>query len=291
MSAFPPVFISHGAPTFAIEPGRAGAQLRALGRALSKPKAIVVVSPHWMTRGLAVTAASQPETIHDFGGFPAALYRIRYPAPGAPELAARAAQLLAALGKPVSLDESRGLDHGAWVPLLHMYPNADVPVVQVSLPDDSAAAQAFALGRALAPLAQEGVLVIGSGSLTHNLYELRMGDAQAAGYAVEFTHWSRAAVRRGDSDALLHAMERAPHAQRAHPTSDHFLPLLVAAGAATHAGPVTVLDGGIRHGVLAMESYVFGQALDLPELEAAHASGAQLIAMAAAPAAENPAPP
>lgn len=269
MTSFPSVFISHGAPTFAIEPGLAGAQLRALGLALGKPRGIVVVSPHWMTRGVEVTASAMPQTIHDFGGFPAALYRIQYPAPGAPELATRAAQLLQKLGKPVSLNPTRGLDHGAWVPLLHMVPGADVPVVQVSLPHDSDEAQAFALGRALAPLAEEGVLVIGSGSLTHNLYEFRSGEVAAADYAVEFTHWIRAAVQRGDSDALLHAMEKAPHARRAHPTSDHFLPLLVAAGAATETGLSTVLDGGIRHGVLAMESYVFGQSVDLPVLQAA----------------------
>lgn len=272
MTAFPSVFISHGAPTFAIEPGLAGAQLRGLGLALGKPLGIVIVSPHWMTRGVAVSASAQPETIHDFGGFPAALYAIRYPAPGAPALAARAAQLLQVLRIPVSLSEQRGLDHGAWVPLLHMYPDADVPVVQVSLPHGSDEAAAFALGRALAPLAQEGVLVIGSGSLTHNLYEFRTQEVEDAPYAVEFTHWIRHAVRKGDHTRLLHALEQAPHARRAHPTSDHFLPLLVAAGAAPHATPVTVLDGGIRHGILAMESYVFGQAVELAEAEVIKAS-------------------
>lgn len=271
MKTIPSVFISHGAPTFAMEPGRAGAQLRALGQALGKPKGIVIVSPHWMTRGLEVTASARPETIHDFGGFPAALFRLQYPAPGAPELAARAAQLLETYGGPVSLHPSRGLDHGAWVPLLHMYPDADVPVVQISLPYGSTEQQAFALGRALAPLAQEGVLVIGSGSLTHNLYEFRMGDAGEADYAQEFTHWIRNAVQQGDGDQLLHALERAPHAQRAHPTTEHFLPLLIAAGAARNVGPVTVLDGGIRHGVIAMESYVFGQSIALPVEEEQHA--------------------
>jgi 4,5-DOPA dioxygenase extradiol len=264
MKTLPSVFVSHGAPTFAMEPGRAGAQLRALGQALGKPKGIVIVSPHWITRGLEVTASAQPETIHDFGGFPAALYRLQYAAPGAPELAERAARLLESYGQPVSLHTSRGLDHGAWVPLLHMYPDADVPVVQVSLPDGSTQLQAFALGRALAPLAQEGVLVIGSGSLTHNLQEFRTGDTGEADYAREFTHWIRNAVQQGDSDRLVHALERGPHAQRAHPTTEHFLPLLVAAGAAHNLSPATVLDGGIRHGVIAMESYVFGQSIALP---------------------------
>ena len=271
MSTLPSLFVSHGAPTFAIEPGRSGAQLRALGRALGKPKAILVVSPHWMTRGVEITSTARPETVHDFGGFPRALYAIEYPAPGAPELAARAAQLLQGQGIAATLDTTRGLDHGAWVPLLHMYPDADVPVVQVSLPFDTDAARAFALGRALAPLAEEGVLIVGSGSLTHNLYEFRMGDAQEAAYAREFSLWIRQAVEAGDAERLLHALQRAPHAQRAHPTAEHFLPLLVAAGASLASTPATVLDGGIRHGVLAMESYVFGQRIALQVEEPLHA--------------------
>lgn len=272
MTTFPTLFVSHGAPTFAIEPGLAGAQLRALGRALGKPKAILIVSPHWMTRGVEITATDRPETVHDFGGFPRALYAIGYPAPGAPALAARVQQVLLAGGIAASLDTGRGLDHGAWVPLLHMFPQADVPVVQVSLPFDTDAAKALELGRALGPLATEGVLVVGSGSLTHNLYEFRMGgDAKEAAYAGEFTRWIRQAVLDGDTARLVHALELAPHAARAHPTTEHFLPLLVAAGAASAPTPVTVLDGGIRHGVLAMESYLFGQRLALDVEEAAHA--------------------
>lgn len=271
MTTLPTVFVSHGAPTFAIEPGLAGAQLRALGRALGKPEAILVVSPHWMTRGVEITATPRPDTVHDFGGFPRALYAIQYPAPGSPELAARAQHVLAARGIAASLDTRRGLDHGAWVPLLHMYPDADVPVVQVSIPFDTDAATALELGRALAPLAAQGVLIVGSGSLTHNLYEFRMGDAKEASYAREFSEWIRDAVAHGDTHRLEHALEQAPHAARAHPTTEHFLPLLVAAGAAAVATPATVLDGGIRHGVLAMESYVFGQRVALQVEEAAHA--------------------
>jgi 4,5-DOPA dioxygenase extradiol len=155
MAVLPSLFVSHGAPTFAIEPGLAGAQLRALGRALGKPKAILVVSPHWMTQGVEITAVGKPETVHDLGGFPRALYAIQYPAPGAPELAARVAQVLQASDIQASLNTRRGLDHGAWVPLLHLYPDAHVPVVQVSIPLDTDAAKALALGRALAPLAAE----------------------------------------------------------------------------------------------------------------------------------------
>ncbi|HEY1230567.1 MAG TPA: class III extradiol ring-cleavage dioxygenase, partial [Ramlibacter sp.] len=166
MTTLPSLFISHGAPTFAIEPGIAGAQLRALGRALGKPRAIVVVSPHWMTPRVEITATPRPDTVRDFGGFPRALYAMRYPAPGSPDVAARARQLLQAHGIDAALEPHRGLDHGAWVPLLHLYPDADVPVVQVSMPFDTDEAKAFELGRALAPLAGEGVLVVGSGSLT-----------------------------------------------------------------------------------------------------------------------------
>lgn len=269
MQTLPSVFVSHGAPTFAIEPGRAGAQLGALGRALGKPKGIVIVSPHWMTPGVEITSAARPETIHDFGGFPRPLYDLRYPAPGSPDLAARAAQVLHDRGIAAVLNSQRGLDHGAWVPLLHMFPDADVPVVQVSLPFDTDSAKAFELGQALAPLAAEGGLVIGSGSLTHNLYEFRMGQVEEAAYAREFSSWIRQAVLEGSEDRLIHALERAPHAARAHPTSEHFLPLLVAASASGSPTPATVLDGGIRHGVLAMESYVFGQRIDLVE-EVAH---------------------
>lgn len=259
MARLPSLFISHGAPTFALEPGRAGAQLAALGRQLERPRAIVVVSPHWMTRGVKVTGAPRPPTIHDFGGFDERLYGLSYPAPGDPALARRVAALLADAGWPAGVDPQRGLDHGAWVPLLHLVPQADVPVLQVSMPVDLDERSAYELGRALAPLAEDGVLVVGSGSLTHNLYEFRMGTSPEAAYAREFTHWVRDAVRAGDVGRVLDALEQAPHAQRAHPTPEHFLPLPIALGAAGSALPATVLDGGIVHGVLAMESYVFGR--------------------------------
>jgi 4,5-DOPA dioxygenase extradiol len=270
MKTQPALFISHGAPTFAIEPGAAGAQLGALARALGKPRAVVLVSPHWQTRGIQISAAARPGTIHDFGGFPRALYQIQYPAPGAPDVARRVQQVLGEAGIQGSLNEHQGLDHGAWVPLMHLFPEADVPVVQVSMPVDLDAGKAFELGRGLSTLAHEDVLVIGSGSLTHNLYEFRTGAVQEAAYAREFTHWVRQAVLEGDRDRLIGTLERAPHAQRAHPTSEHFLPLLVAFGAANDVLPATVLDGGIRHGVLAMESYVFGAEVEI-EASGSHA--------------------
>jgi 4,5-DOPA dioxygenase extradiol len=254
----PVFFISHGAPTFALEPGQLGAHLRALGQQLSGVKAVLVVSPHWQTRELQVLTTPKPETVHDFGGFPAALYQLQYPAPGQPELAADALQLLTQAGWPVTADAHRGLDHGAWVPLWHLLPQANIPVFQVSMPHRLDTAGALALGRALAPLRDQGVLIVGSGSLTHNLYDLQPPAAPAAAYAVEFAHWIRHAVTRADVDALLDYRRLAPHAERAHPTQEHFLPLLVALGASHESEAAQVIAGDITHGVLSMESYAWG---------------------------------
>lgn len=259
MKRQPVLFVSHGSPMFAMEPGVAGSHLADLGGRLS-PQAVLIVSPHWMTRDLAVTASPQPATIHDFGGFPPALYALQYPAPGAPTLAARVAVLLAQTGVAVREDHERGLDHGAWVPLMHLFPAAQKPVVQLSMPVSLDADSAWRLGELLAPLRDEGVLVIGSGSLTHNLQEVFAGDeSMDARYAHEFVDWARRAVTRHERAALVDYLRVAPHARRAHPTSDHYLPLLVAA-AAGGQDPVEVLDGGMTHGVLSMDAYLFGMA-------------------------------
>jgi len=263
--ASPVLFVSHGAPTFAIEPGLAGASLAALGQALPRPGAVVVISPHWHTRGgVRIGASAAPATIHDFGGFPEALYRLQYPAPGQPALAARIQTLLGAAGWPATLDPQRGLDHGAWVPLMHLLPAADVPVVQVSLPAPLAPADALRLGQALRPLREQGVLIVASGSLTHNLYEFRAsrdGSPEAAGdvtgYVVDFARWTAGALRDRQRDKLLAYRDLAPGAARAHPTDEHFLPLFVALGAAGENYTLRVLDGGITHGVLSMDSYLF----------------------------------
>ncbi len=254
----PVLFISHGAPTFALEPGLLGPQLTALGAQLADIRAVLVVSPHWQTRGVKVMATAQPETVHDFGGFASALYDLHYPAAGHPALAAEVAQLLADAGWPVAVDGQRGLDHGAWVPLRHLLPDAQLPVFQVSLPHDLDTAGALRLGQALAPLRARGVLVVGSGSMTHNLYEFRHAQADAADYAVEFTHWIRQAVNSNAVDKLVDYRQRAPHALRAHPTEEHYLPLLVAMGARSGDEPAHVIDGGITNGVLSMESYAWG---------------------------------
>lgn len=258
----PALFISHGAPTFALEPGDVGARLTALGRNLPKPRAVVVISPHWITAGLEVATAAQPETIHDFGGFPDELYELQYPVAGSAEVAAEVLTALAQAGFPGRANAHRGLDHGAWVPLMHLYPEADVPVVQLSLPMTSSSAVLLALGRALMPLRHSGVLVVASGSITHNLRDIRLGNGEAA-YAREFMEWVAEKVAAGDLESLMDLRRRAPNAVRAHPTDEHLQPLLIAIGA---AGDDWVraqrLDGGIVYGVIGMDAYVF--AADIP---------------------------
>ncbi|MBB3103340.1 dioxygenase [Azomonas macrocytogenes] len=261
MSTLPVLFVSHGAPTFALEPGLAGPLLAALGRNLPEPEAVLVVSPHWMTQGdVMVTGTAQPETIHDFGGFARQLYELEYPAPGHPQLAARTVELLRQAGWQAGLDRQRGLDHGAWVPLLHLLPKAKVPVFQVSLPYPLRPQDAFRFGQALAPLREEGVLLVCSGSLTHNLHEWRRRPDSEAAYVKAFATWVREALAAGDTRRLVDYVHLAPEAERAHPTDEHFLPLLVALGARRADDALQVLDGGIVHGVLAMDSYLFGQA-------------------------------
>ncbi len=259
MARMPTLFVSHGAPTFALQPGELGPRLAALGRQLAGVKAILVVSPHWQTRKLSVLTTAKPATVHDFGGFDPALYQLQYPAAGAPELAREAMQALSAAGFGVEADGTRGLDHGVWVPLWHMRPAADLPVFQVSLPVSLDTAAAVRLGRALAPLRDQGVLIVGSGGMTHNLYEFRQsGSGTAAAYVREFAGWTRAAVEHGELEQLVAYRRLAPHAERAHPTEEHFLPLLVAMGASDADDEVRFIEGGITHGVLAMDSYAWG---------------------------------
>jgi 4,5-DOPA dioxygenase extradiol len=258
MNRYPSLFISHGAPTYALAPGLPGAQLAAFARSLPTPRAVLVLSPHWMTRGVAVCTQAHAEAMHDYGGFPEALYRIRYAPPGAPDVAARAISLLTAAGFAPATQGARALDHGVWVPLRFMFPDATVPIFQISMPHDLTPARAMQLGAALSPLRDEGVLIVGSGSLTHNLYEVEFDNPVATPYVSEFVSWVRNTVVSRDLEALAHTMARAPHAQRAHPSTEHLLPLLFAAGAADASAPNGVLKGGTQHGNLSMESYAFG---------------------------------
>jgi len=259
MSRLPTLFVSHGSPMHALAAGLAGETWRRLGAELPRPRAILIVSAHWETSRPMLTGVPRPETIHDFSGFPELLYQIRYPVPGAPELARRAQALLVAAGLEATLDDTRGLDHGAWTPLLHMYPDADVPVVQLSVQSGLGGAHHLALGAALAPLTDEDILVIGSGHMTHNLREWMGAPAreQPVAYVLEFRDWVDDCLRAGDLAALSDYRRRAPHAARAHPTEEHFLPLFVALGAAGSAlRPERVLDA-VEGGVLAMDAYLF----------------------------------
>jgi 4,5-DOPA dioxygenase extradiol len=251
------LFLSHGSPMHALAAGAAGEVWATLGRTLPKPRALLIQSAHWEAEAPSLTATAQPETIHDFFGFPQALYRIRYAAPGAPEIARRAAAALAAAGFAPTLDARRGLDHGAWAPLLHMYPEADVPVLQLSVQTLLGPRHQLALGRALAPLAAEGVLLVGSGHLTHNLGD-RLGDGAAPlAYAREFQHWVDGCVQRRALDELVAYRAQAPHARRAHPSEEHFLPLFFALGAAGEYARAERLYDAIENGSLAMDAYRF----------------------------------
>jgi 4,5-DOPA dioxygenase extradiol len=251
------MFISHGSPMFALEPGLLGPKLQRIGHVLHEVSAVLIVSPHWQTQDVSVSGTATPETIHDFSGFPAPLHALQYAPPGAPTLAADVVRLLREAGIEARIDASRGLDHGAWVPMRYLMPAANIPVFQVSMPHDLTAAGALHLGRALGPLRDRGVLLIGSGSLTHNLYEFRQHISDPE-YAQAFAGWIADAVLRRDLDALLHYRERAPHAARAHPSEEHYLPLLVALGASDTNDTSVRIEGGMTHGVLSMDSFGFG---------------------------------
>lgn len=257
MNTLPTLYISHGSPMTALRPGLTGERLRQLAAVLPRPQAIAIASAHWPTRQPRVGSAAQPGTVHDFGGFPAELYRLDYPAAGDPALAARAAQLMQTAGLDCTLDPSRGLDHGAWVPLRLLYPQADIPVVPISIQPRLGPAHHYRLGKALATLRTEGVLVIGSGSITHNLRDLGAGysDEHHAPYVKPFVDWIEARLAGNDIDALLDYRRQAPFAERAHPTDEHLLPLFVALGAAGESFRAQRLDAGVDMGLLAMDSY------------------------------------
>lgn len=258
---FPALFVSHGSPMIVLESSPARDFLSNLGRSLGRPKAILLISAHFETMSPSLSADAHPAMIYDFGGFPRPLYEMVYPAPGSPDLAARAAKLLADSGAAAQLVHDRGFDHGTWCPLKLMYPEADIPVVQASVLHQGGAAQHLALGRALAPLRHEDVLIIGSGSLTHNLRELRLSgrnaDAEIQDWAQSFSDWIAARIESGAYDDIAHYRERAPHAVRNHPTEEHFLPLPVAIGAAGDGAKGRRLHASFQYGALAMDAYAF----------------------------------
>jgi len=253
----PSVFISHGSPMHALQPGPAGEAWAALGRRLGKPRAILIASAHWETEWPMLTGSARPETIHDFYNFPEPLYRLRYPAPGAPEVARRAQTLLKDAGIAAGIDGMRGLDHGAWAPLLYVYPDADVPVVQVSVQPALGPRHHLALGEALRPLLAEDVLIVGSGHMTHNLRDWMRGSGTPQPYAREFSDWVQQRIIEKDFAALVDYRSMNPNGIRAHPTDEHFLPLFVALGAAQQAAKPERIYDAIDSGVLSMDSYVF----------------------------------
>ncbi|NMY25540.1 dioxygenase [Pseudomonas sp. WS 5021] len=252
----PSLFISHGSPMLALQPGASGPALARLAATLPRPKAIVVMSAHWESRELLVSASPAPETWHDFGGFPRELFAVQYPAPGDPALAQQIVELLAADGLPARLDHQRPFDHGTWVPLSLMYPTADIPVVQVSLPSHMGPALQTRIGQALRSLREQGVLLIGSGSITHNLGELdwRAGPESIEPWAREFRDWVVDKLDTQDEAALHDYRRQAPHAVRSHPSDEHLLPLYFARGA---GGQFSVAHQGFTLGALGMDIYRF----------------------------------
>ncbi|NMZ05673.1 MULTISPECIES: class III extradiol ring-cleavage dioxygenase [Pseudomonas] len=252
----PSLFISHGSPMLALQPGASGPALERLAGALPRPKAIVVMSAHWESHELLVSGSPAPETWHDFGGFPRELFAVQYPALGNPALAQQIVELLAADGLQARLDNQRPFDHGTWVPLSLMYPAADIPVVQVSLPSHMGPALQTRIGQALASLRTEGVLLIGSGSITHNLGELdwRAGPESIEPWAREFRDWVVDKLSTQDEAALHDYRQQAPYAVRSHPSDEHLLPLYFARGA---GGQFSVAHQGFTLGALGMDIYRF----------------------------------
>lgn len=256
----PSLFVPHGAPTFALRPGAAGLALSRLADTLPLPRAIIIVSAHWDTAEPTVGLADRLETIHDFYGFPEALYALRYPASGCREAAEEVVAALKAAGLPVHTDASRGLDHGAWVPLRLMFPEAEVPVIPLSLQSHGGPQAAYRLGQALAPLSARGFLVIGSGNVTHNLHDYQLASrsgGQTPAYVREFADWLAKRLTEGDLSVLLDYRRQAPGGVQSHPTDEHLLPLFVALGAAGDSAQVSRFHAGIDDYVIAMDGFQF----------------------------------
>lgn len=251
----PAIFVSHGAPTLPFDDVPARDFLRGLGTELGRPRAVLAVSAHWDTDAPATNAVTANDTIHDFHGFPRPLYDLRYAAPGDALLAREVGGLLSGFG--AQTDTMRGLDHGAWVPLMLMYPAADIPVVQLSVQSGHGAAHHIGLGRALAALRREDVLVLGSGGFVHNLRQIAPPGAPEAPWSKDFAVWMHDRLIAGDDAALADYRARAPHAAMAHPTDEHLMPLLVAYGAGGEKTKAARLHSSATFGSLRMDAYSF----------------------------------
>ncbi|MDP3820681.1 MAG: class III extradiol ring-cleavage dioxygenase [Burkholderiales bacterium] len=267
-TALPPVFVSHGSPMIALEPGAAGAFMQRLGPAIDaafgRPKAILAISAHTAARAPVLLAAPRHEAVYDFGNFDPKLFTLRYDVPGAPALAERVAGLLGAASLPVHVLPEGGLDHGIWTALRYVYPGADIPVLPLAFVPDQSPAQQFALGEALATLANEGVLVLGTGSITHNLRRAFSGGLRGPREQTEipeskaFRDWMNARGTALDWTALLDYRRLAPHAVDMHPTDEHLLPWFVAAGAGgRHDAPLRLHDS-VEMACIGMDAYAFG---------------------------------
>jgi len=248
----PAIFVSHGAPTLPFDDVPARDFLRGLGQQIGKPRAILAVSAHWDTPAPMTNAVAVNDTIHDFGGFPQALYDLRYPAPGDARLAAEVAALTGG-----TVDTQRGLDHGAWVPLMLMYPDADVPVVQLSVQSHLGAVHHIALGRKLAALRADNVLVLGSGGFVHNLRRIAPPGSPEPAWSHEFSDWMQEKLLAGDEAVLADYRSHASHAVMAQPTEDHFMPLFVALGAGGENAKAARLHSSATFGSLRMDAYSF----------------------------------
>ncbi|GAB4380305.1 MAG: class III extradiol ring-cleavage dioxygenase [Elainellaceae cyanobacterium] len=258
MNNLPAIFLSHGAPDLPIRKGAASDFLRSLHQQFPKPRAILAISAHWYSDPPLVSAALHPKTIHDFSGFPEALYQLQYPAPGSPELADRVVALLKQSGIACNTHPSRGLDHGTWTPLMLAYPDADIPVLQLSIQYHRDPFYHWQLGQALAPLRQEDVLIIGSGSATHNLYAFEANyDALPPLWVKQFDEWLAETIERRDWNCLIHYRNHAPYAQENHPTEEHLLPLFVALGAAGANPKGRPLHRSYVYGAFSMAAYAF----------------------------------
>ena len=254
----PAVFFGHGNPMNAVSDNAYTRAWAAIGAAVPRPTAILCISAHWYVPETGVTVSTAPRTIHDFGGFPPELYQVAYPAPGDPALARRVQTLLAPL--PVVLDERWGLDHGTWSVLCHVYPRADVPIVQLSIDQREPASFHYAIGRQLAPLRDEGVLIVGSGNLVHNLRAYAWGETQADPYdwAVRFEAEARAMMSAGDVGPLVDYQRLGREALLAIPTPDHFLPLLYVLATRQQDDPVSFPVEGIDGGSVSMMAVRIG---------------------------------
>ncbi|WP_438764307.1 DODA-type extradiol aromatic ring-opening family dioxygenase [Kushneria sp. TE3] len=253
------LFISHGSPMEALDQAESASAWRALAGHLERPARIVVVSAHWSGFPVRLTGSQQPATIHDFGGFPEPLYALEYPAPGDPRLARDVACTLSAAGLQACVDPERGLDHGMWVPLRHLYPDADIPVVGVSISVRHDTDWHYRMGRELAQSLDDDTLLICSGSITHNLSDTRGDRHDVAGYVDAFQTWISQHMASRDDATMLDYRRRAPHAERAHPGDEHLLPLFVALGAGDSRAPQR-FNAIVLHQALAMDAYLFERA-------------------------------